>query len=69
MMGGEEGKLLAGAAGFYSPWGSERKNRPRCILRRDFFSWGRKETLRTVRRYLPSASLPSGWERKEWILL
>jgi len=31
MMGGEEGKLLAGAAGFYSPWGSERKNRPRCI--------------------------------------
>jgi hypothetical protein len=38
MMGGKEGKLLAGAAGFYSPWGSERKNRPRCILRRDFFS-------------------------------
>jgi hypothetical protein len=23
MMRGEEGKLLAGAAGFYSPWGSE----------------------------------------------
>jgi hypothetical protein len=28
MMSGEEGKLLAGAAGFYSPWGSERKKGP-----------------------------------------
>jgi len=38
MMGGEEGKLLAGAAGFYSPWGSERKNSPSVILRHGFFS-------------------------------
>jgi hypothetical protein len=37
MMSSEEGKLLARAAGFYSPWGSERKNRPHRILRRDLF--------------------------------
>jgi hypothetical protein len=43
MMSGEEGKLLAGAAGFYSrlfysPWGSERKSSASVILRRGSFS-------------------------------
>jgi len=28
MMSGEEGKLLAGTARFYSPWGSERITGP-----------------------------------------
>jgi hypothetical protein len=59
MMSCEEGKLLARAAGFYSPWGSERKNSP-IVFCAAFLFVMEKETLCIVRRYLYSASLPSG---------
>jgi len=68
MRRGEEGKLLAGTAGFYSPWGSERITGPSHFAE-CFSRHAKRETLRIVRRSLHSASLPSGWERKEWILI
>jgi hypothetical protein len=37
MMSGQEGKLLAGAAGFYSPWGSESEEQGHRILLSAFF--------------------------------
>jgi hypothetical protein len=33
----QEGKLLAGAADFYSPWGSKSEEQAHRILRRNFF--------------------------------
>jgi len=49
MRRGEEGKLLAGAAGFYSPWGSESEEQAhRPLLSASFVM--QKETLRIVRR-------------------
>jgi hypothetical protein len=59
MMSGEEGKLLPGAAGFYSPWGNESEEQGHRILLSAFFM-KKKGTLRIVRRSVHSASLPSG---------
>jgi hypothetical protein len=44
MMSGEEGKLLAGAAGFYSPWGSERmKQEPSYFALRFFLFYAKRD--------------------------
>jgi hypothetical protein len=59
MMSSEEGKLLAGAAGFYSPWGNKSEEQGPSYFAQRFF-YEKKETLRIVRRSLHSASLPSG---------
>jgi hypothetical protein len=60
MMSGEGGKLLAGAAGFYSPWGSESDEQSPLYFAPRFLFVMLKETLRIVHRFLHSASLPSG---------
>jgi hypothetical protein len=49
MMSGEEGKLLAGAVGFYSPWGSESDEQAHRTLRHDSFVMPKK------RRFASSA--------------
>jgi hypothetical protein len=59
MMSREEGKLLAGAAGFLFTLRERVGAGPIVFLRRVSFVM-QKETLRIVRRYLHSASLPSG---------
>jgi hypothetical protein len=42
MKSSQGGKLLAGAAGFYSPWGMSRRNRAHRILLSAFFMKKRK---------------------------
>ena len=49
MMRAEEGKLLAGAAGIYSPWGSESDEQGHCLLLYASFVV-QKKTLRIIRR-------------------
>jgi hypothetical protein len=67
MKSSQEGKLLAGAAGFYSPWGNESEEQGHRILLSAFFM-KKKETLRIVRRSLhPLHSHQGEREKNEYI--
>jgi hypothetical protein len=67
MRRGEEGKLLAGAADFYSPWGSESEEQVRRILLSASFVIQKKETLRIVRgTCIPSHSHQGEREKNEY---
>jgi hypothetical protein len=60
MIRGEEGKLLARAAGFIHPGGANGRTDPIVFCSATSFCDAKKETLRIVRRSLHSAALPSG---------
>jgi len=67
MRRGEEGKLLAGAAGFYSPWGSESdEQEPSYFASRSFCDAKKKGFASSAGHCIPLHSHQGEREKNEY---
>jgi hypothetical protein len=67
MMSSEEGKLLAGAAGFYSPWGNESEEQGPSYFAQRFFMKKRKRFASSAGPCIPLHSHQGEREKNEYI--